>query len=129
MRACLQVLFELCRFRNGHEAFNGTFELLDTVEAARTAIELGDAAVTAYPGEVHPDFLTSVGDAAGMPERGGAWCDTWLFSQFFFVFMFVCAITIDRAGMAALRLQCIASSVLNKKSNLQHVGTLLSHAP
>jgi hypothetical protein len=38
-------------------------------------------------------------------------------------------ITIDRAGMAALRLRCIANSALNKKSNLQHVGTLLSHTP
>jgi hypothetical protein len=38
-----------------------------------------------------------------------------------------CVITIDRAGMAALRLRCIANSGLNKKSNLQHVGTLLSH--
>lgn len=26
-----QVLFELCRFRNHHPAFNGEFELLDTV--------------------------------------------------------------------------------------------------
>jgi cupin superfamily acireductone dioxygenase involved in methionine salvage len=40
-----------------------------------------------------------------------------------------CEITIDRAGMAALRLRCIANSALNKKSNLQHVGTLLSHTP
>jgi hypothetical protein len=28
----------------------------------------------------------------------------------------VCEITIDRAGMAALRLRCIANSALNKKS-------------
>jgi hypothetical protein len=27
----MQVLFELCRFRNHHPAFNGTFELLDTI--------------------------------------------------------------------------------------------------
>lgn len=27
-----QVLFELCRFRNHHPAFNGTFELLDTIQ-------------------------------------------------------------------------------------------------
>jgi hypothetical protein len=27
----VQVLFELCRFRNHHPAFNGTFELLDTI--------------------------------------------------------------------------------------------------
>jgi hypothetical protein len=40
-----------------------------------------------------------------------------------------CVITIDRAGMAALRLRCIANSALNKKSNLQHVGSLLSHTP
>jgi hypothetical protein len=38
-------------------------------------------------------------------------------------------ITIDRAGMAALRLRCIANSALNKKSNLQDAGTLLSHTP
>jgi hypothetical protein len=38
-----------------------------------------------------------------------------------------CAIIIDRAGMAALRLRCIGNSVLGDKSNLQHVGTLLSH--
>lgn len=31
-RPWLQVLFELCRFRNHHPAFNGTFELLDTIQ-------------------------------------------------------------------------------------------------
>lgn len=30
-RPVVKVLFELCRFRNHHPAFNGTFELLDTV--------------------------------------------------------------------------------------------------
>jgi hypothetical protein len=38
-------------------------------------------------------------------------------------------ITIDGAGLAALRLRCIANAVLNKLSSLHHVGTLLSHTP
>jgi hypothetical protein len=40
-----------------------------------------------------------------------------------------CETTIDRAGMAALRLRCIANSALNKKSNLQNVGTLVITHP
>jgi hypothetical protein len=41
----------------------------------------------------------------------------------------MCVITIDGAGLAALRLRCIANAVLNNMSSLHHVGTLLSHTP
>ena len=34
----LQILFELCRFRNAHPAFNGTFEVLDTINDIRDSI-------------------------------------------------------------------------------------------
>lgn len=35
---CVQILFELCRFRNAHPAFNGTFSLLDTISDIREAV-------------------------------------------------------------------------------------------
>jgi hypothetical protein len=34
----VQILFELARFRNAHPAFNGTFELLDTIQDIRDSI-------------------------------------------------------------------------------------------
>jgi hypothetical protein len=36
----MQVLFELCRFRNHHPAFNGKFELLDTVQDIKESVVL-----------------------------------------------------------------------------------------
>ena len=37
-RCAVQIMFELCRFRNAHPAFNGTFELLDTIQDIRDSI-------------------------------------------------------------------------------------------
>jgi hypothetical protein len=34
----MQILFELCRFRNAHPAFNGQFKLLDTVDDIRESV-------------------------------------------------------------------------------------------
>jgi hypothetical protein len=34
----VQILFELCRFRNAHPAFNGTFSLLDTISDIRESV-------------------------------------------------------------------------------------------
>jgi hypothetical protein len=34
----MQILFELCRFRNAHPAFNGQFKLLDTIDDIRESV-------------------------------------------------------------------------------------------
>ena len=48
----MQLLFELCRFRNRHPAFDGTFELLDTLTHVQDAVTISNRTMpTAEPKE------------------------------------------------------------------------------
>jgi hypothetical protein len=54
----MQLLFELCRFRNRHPAFNGTFELLDTLTHVKDAVVIGDDSLpTDDPRDQEGSFL------------------------------------------------------------------------
>ena len=73
----MQVLFELCRFRNHHPAFNGTFELLDTIPDIKESTvllppsALNPTAPSPLPGAVAPiasqDSMTE-----GPPSASGS---------------------------------------------------------
>ena len=70
----MQVLLDLCRFRNAHPAFNGTFDLVDLIDAAREIAGVGDRAAAASCAEVRAGWLSEVGVAAASPDRNGQWC-------------------------------------------------------
>ena len=70
----MQALFELCRFRNAHPAFNGTFELLDTVDRVRAVVRMGDAANPANCGDVKSGFLSEIGIKHNDADEHGVWC-------------------------------------------------------
>ena len=56
----MQILFELSRFRNAHPAFNGTFELLDTINDIRESILY-------VPAETIPATASMDGSSAAFP--------------------------------------------------------------
>ena len=68
------MLFEMCRFRNAHPAFDGTFELLDSIDSAKAAVQLGDDAEPTDGSGAASGWLAEAGVANNMPERSGAWC-------------------------------------------------------
>lgn len=65
----MQVLFELCRFRNHHPAFNGTFELLDTIpDIKESTVLLPPTAYTPAPQSPLPGAISPIASMDSMTE-------------------------------------------------------------
>jgi hypothetical protein len=63
------VLFELCRFRNHHPAFNGTFELLDTIpDIKESTVLLPPTAFTPSAPAPLPGAVTPITSTDAMTE-------------------------------------------------------------
>ena len=60
----MQVLFELCRFRNHHPAFNGKFELLDTIP------DIKESTLSPAPPAPLPGALTPAASLDNVAESG-----------------------------------------------------------
>lgn len=70
----LQLLFELCRFRNRHPAFDGTFELLDTLTHVRGAVTISDRTMpTATPHEQDAQLQRDEDEREEKKEQNGGW--------------------------------------------------------
>lgn len=68
------MLLELCRFRNAHPAFDGTFVLYDTMDSAKSVLDVGDSAAAPGEDDIEQGLLTDLGVSANQPDRRGVWC-------------------------------------------------------
>lgn len=69
----MQVLLDLCKFRNTHPAFNGSFEVLDAVADIEEYSEQMHAADASRTSTFLADRLGVPADVAHAPE-GSGWC-------------------------------------------------------
>jgi hypothetical protein len=70
--AYLQLLFELCRFRNRHPAFDGVFELLDTLTHVKDAVVIAEHSMPTDEPAAQQGELARAG---GRPAEADGGCD------------------------------------------------------